>query len=105
MATNRNNEHKTESEIYREKIKVAREIQIKRQGCLNAKISTSKIQNFIKINEHSKTLLKSASEKLNLSARAIHKILKLSRTIADLENEVDISNAHLLEALQYRKLD
>jgi magnesium chelatase family protein len=93
----------TQSEVFREKIKESRELQIKRQGFLNSKIPTSKIYDYIKINEPTKQILKQASEKLKLSARSIHRILKLSRTIADLEKSTEIKENHILEALQYRR--
>lgn len=96
---------KTESQIYREKIERARELQIIRQGFLNSKIPASKINEYIKLGESNKKLLKQLSEKLNLSARAIHKILKLSRTIADLENSPEIKDSHILEAFQYRRVE
>ena len=94
---------KTESETYRDKIEKTRNIQIYRQGFLNSKIPSSKINDFIKLDETNKNLLKQASEKLNLSARVIHKVLKLSRTIADLNESQDVQTEHLLEALQYRR--
>lgn len=95
--------HKSQSQIFKEKIQRVREIQINRQGFLNAKIPSAKIYEYIKINEPTKQLLKQASEKLKLSARAIHRILKLSRTIADLEDSIEIQGSHVLEALQYRR--
>lgn len=97
------NKTKTESEILKEKIKEARDIQINRQGFLNSKIPSSKINEYIKLKDETKMLLKQASEKFNLSARAVHRVLKLSRTIADVENSKEIKDSHILEALQYRK--
>ena len=63
------------------------------------------IRKFCKLNDESKILLKTAMERLNLSARAYDRILKVSRTIADLEGVADISATHIAEAIQYRSLD
>ncbi|MCG1034781.1 YifB family Mg chelatase-like AAA ATPase [Polaribacter sargassicola] len=71
----------------------------------NAQMNVKQIREFCKLSEESLTLLKTAMEKLNLSARAYDRILKVSRTIADLTNEQDISPNHIAEAIQYRSLD
>ena len=63
------------------------------------------IDRFCELNETSLILLKTAMEKLNLSARAYDRILKVARTIADLENSPYLSSAHISEAIQYRSLD
>ncbi|NQV77024.1 MAG: hypothetical protein HQ490_01555 [Lutibacter sp.] len=63
------------------------------------------IRKFCKLNDESKILLKTAMERLNLSARAYDRILKVSRKIADLEGVADISATHIAEAIQYRSLD
>ena len=71
----------------------------------NAQMNVKHIRKFCKLSDNSKTLLKTAMEKLNLSARAYDRILKVSRTIADLANEKDILPKHISEAIQYRSLD
>jgi magnesium chelatase family protein len=68
-------------------------------------MNVKQIREFCKLSEESKNLLKTAMEKLNLSARAYDRILKVSRTIADLDNQSDISPNHISEAIQYRSLD
>ncbi len=63
------------------------------------------IERYCKLSEDGWKLLNHAMEKLKLSARAYDKILKLSRTIADLSSTEEIKNTHLAEAIQYRSLD
>ncbi len=71
----------------------------------NAQMDKKQILEFCQINEDGKELLKKAMDKLGLSARAYDRILKVSRTIADLANSENIENNHLAEAIQYRSLD
>ena len=68
-------------------------------------MGTRDIQTYCKIDKSGSHLLKAAMEKLGLSARAYDRILKVSRTIADLEGEANILPQHLSEAIQYRSLD
>jgi magnesium chelatase family protein len=104
-------ERKGESSIQiRERVTKAREFQTERFKAFenvhyNAQMNVKHIKQFCKLEESSKTLLKTAMERLNLSARAYDRILKVSRTIADLEASAEIKGAHISEAIQYRSLD
>jgi len=104
-------ERKGESSMnIRKRVTAAREIQSQRFSEFesvhyNAQMSVKQIREFCKLSEESLTLLKTAMEKLNLSARAYDRILKVSRIICDLANETDISPTHIAEAIQYRSLD
>jgi magnesium chelatase family protein len=71
----------------------------------NAMMPSHMVKKICIINEGGKTLLKTAMEKLGLSARAYDRILKVSRTIADLAQTEDIKIEHIAEAIQYRSLD
>ncbi|MDY3363552.1 YifB family Mg chelatase-like AAA ATPase [Riemerella anatipestifer] len=97
------------SEVIRQRVLKAREIQQERYQDLsisyNAQMGPKEIERFCELDEVSLLLIKNAMEKLNLSARAYDRILKVSRTIADLEGEVNIQNHHIAEAIQYRSLD
>ncbi|WP_273567019.1 YifB family Mg chelatase-like AAA ATPase [Maribacter halichondriae] len=94
----------------RKRVTAAREIQSRRFYELdnvhyNAQMNTKQIREHCKLDEASKTMLKNAMERLNLSARAYDRILKVARTIADLENTTDLNGNHIGEAIQYRSLD
>jgi magnesium chelatase family protein len=71
----------------------------------NAQMSSKQLKEICVISQAGQTLLKAAMDKLNLSARAYDRILKVSRTIADLAQSNDIKIEHLAEAIQYRSLD
>ena len=104
-------ERKGESSVdIRKRVTLAREIQTNRFKDLesihyNAQMNVKQIREFCKLSEESKNLLKIAMEKLNLSARAYDRILKVSRTIADLSSSENIQSEHITEAIQYRSLD
>ena len=71
----------------------------------NAQLSGSLIDKYCQLDEESRALVKQVYDKMGLSARGYHKILKLARTIADLENSENIDAGHIAEAVQYRTLD
>ncbi len=98
------------SAAIRERVVRAREIQAERykdsEGVYcNAQMSSKQMKEICAISTVGQNLLKVAMEKLNLSARAYDRILKVSRTIADLEGSADIKPEYLAEAIQYRSLD
>jgi magnesium chelatase family protein len=68
-------------------------------------MTEKQIREFCRIGEEAHQLVEMAIEKLGLSARAVNRILKVSRTIADLENDPAIKTSHVAEAIQYRSLD
>jgi len=86
----------------RERVDKARQIQIKRLGKANAEMKPKEIKQYCALDQKSKDLLRAAMHQLNLSARQFTRILKLARTIADLEGSGNIQTSHLAEALQYR---
>jgi magnesium chelatase family protein len=94
----------------RERVEKARDIQIERfeeqdDVHCNAQMPNNQVKQVCQISKPGQILLKNAMERLNLSARAYDRILKVSRTIADLANMVNIEIEHLAEAIQYRSLD
>lgn len=105
------NDRKSEkSEVIRQRVVEARKIQEKRYDgskgiYCNAQMTSKQLRQICKLDETGNILLKNAMEKLSLSARAYDRILKVSRTIADLDGSEEIKSEHLAEAIQYRSLD
>jgi magnesium chelatase family protein len=98
------------SQNIRKRVIAARELQTKRFMGLpgiynNAQMYTKELKTFCNLNEAGNTLLKNAMERLGLSARAYDRILKVGRTIADLDGCPEIMPNHIAEAIQYRSLD
>jgi magnesium chelatase family protein len=96
------------SESIRARVQAARNNQTQRFSSYssdivcNADMRVGEIRQFCKLPEDAQSLMRAAMSQLNLSARAYHRILKLSRTIADLAGCEEIQSVHLAEALQYR---
>lgn len=105
------NRKKSESSsLIRKRVIQAREIQSKRYDKMpqihcNAQINPKHIRRFCSLSDTGQGLLKKAMEKLELSARAYDRILKVARTIADLEGSKDVQTTHIAEAIQFRSLD
>ncbi|QBA64059.1 YifB family Mg chelatase-like AAA ATPase [Muriicola soli] len=98
------------SAAIRKRVVAAREIQTGRfceESTIhyNAQMNTKQIRKYCDLESHALKMLQQAMERLKLSARAYDRILKVSRTIADLAQEENISSEHILEAIQYRSLD
>ncbi len=98
------------SEVIRQRVMKARAIQSERYQeepgihC-NAMMNSKHLRSYCRIEEAGQRLLKTAMERLDLSARAYDRILKVARTIADLDNSMYIRNEHLAEAINYRSMD
>lgn len=97
------------SEKIKQRVDKARNIQLKRyEGqkiYSNSELTPKLIETYCELDKSSQKIMKEAFQKLNFSARAYHRILKVARTIADLEEKEKIEVAHIAEAIQYRNLD
>jgi magnesium chelatase family protein len=102
---------KAESSVeIRKRVTKAREVQSLRYESFdnlhyNAQMSSKQVRQYCELSEASLQMLKTAMERLNLSARAYDRILKVARTIADLEQSENVNSTHIGEAIQYRSLD
>ena len=93
------------SAAIRARVAAAREVQLERQGKANAQLGTQEIETHCAIGAEGEGLVKQAMLRLSLSARAYHRVLRVARSIADLEGALDIGAAHIAEAIQYRRMD
>ncbi len=95
------------SESIRERVMKARDVQKKRfgqNGVFNSRMSNAEIKKYCRIDSETEGVFEIAAKKMNLSARSFFRVLKVSRTIADLEASDSIKKSHLLEALSYKNL-
>lgn len=107
LSAERNGE---KSSVIRERVRETREIQTERYHALkhvhyNAQMGPKELDSYCQLDDVSKKLIKNAMDKLNLSARAYDRILRVARTIADLDKSDILKSQHLAEAIQYRTLD
>jgi magnesium chelatase family protein len=93
------------SAVVRERVTQAQERQLQRQGSLNAALPPQALDQHAVLDASARSLLESALQRLGLSARGLHRVIKVARTLADLAGEARISTAHVAEAVRYRVLD
>lgn len=93
------------SAAIRKRVELARALQVARQGKANFLLSSKEVDAHCSPDEKGLNLLKQAISRLNLSARAYHRILKVARSIADLAGETTVKSAHIAEAVQYRRYE
>ncbi len=95
--------HQESSHVVCQRVARARTTQLKRQGCLNGQLNNQQIEDICTLDKDSRQLLTHAIDKLRLSARSYHRLLKLARTIADLNEAEKISSDNISEAIRYRR--
>jgi len=87
----------------RERVIAATTIALRRQGTINARLDGKDLETYAKPDEAGQALLNQAVNRLGLSARAYHRLLRVARTIADLAGAQHINAAHIAEAIQFRQ--
>jgi len=93
------------SATVRKRVIAARERQLQRQGRPNAQLGPKELDQHCTVEPAARTLLEAALQRLSLSARAYHRVLKVARTIADLAGTAQIGSAEIAEAVRYREMD
>jgi magnesium chelatase family protein len=104
-AFDQNSAKNEDSQTIRKRVMNAYQKQLERAGKSNSDLSTTEVDQHCHIASDEKILLDKAMDKLRLSARAYHRILKLARTIADIADSAGIQKSHISEAISYRSLD
>lgn len=93
-----------QSERLRQEVQVFRDIQFKRQGCLNAHLSTKDCETLCALEQEEHQLLTEVLSRLNLSARAYHRLLKVARSIADIQRKDRVDCSSIKQALSFRQM-
>jgi len=97
--------HRDTSEQVRMRVAVARERQLARSACPNQRLASKQIEHYCRLRPADQRMLATAIDRLHLSARARHRVLRVARTIADLADSDEIETTHLSEAIQYRNVE
>ena len=93
------------SSVVQQRVEAARARALERSGCPNHALSNKQVEKVCALSEQVRAFLEQAMARLGLSARAYHRVLKVTRTIADLAGDEQIATAQMAEAIQYRSLD
>lgn len=93
------------SAMVRERVTACQQTQLTRQGCLNAQLTVKQLESQVILDAAAQDLLKQAVNRLGLSARGYHRLLRMSRTLADMAQQTDVTSQHLAEAISYRSMD
>jgi len=104
VATLRKSEAGESSEKIRERVTAARELQLQRQGCNNAKLGVATLESVCALESDANRFLEQAGSQLKLSLRGHHRVLRVARSIADLESLECVERRHVLESIAYRQL-
>ena len=97
--------HAETSGTIRKRVVQVRATQQNRQGILNGQLASKALDRYCQLDQPMRSFVERACEKLTMSARAYHRVLKLARTIADMEGQAALAKSHIAEALGYRSLD
>jgi magnesium chelatase family protein len=101
-----NLQNNPESSVFiRQQVQQSRELQYQRQNCLNSELQHNKLDKICLLNSATRGFMQQAMDKLGFSARIFHRILKVARTIADLNGDAEVNINHLSEAMAFRGLD